>query len=49
MTKDYYIDYKYNPETDTLYIYDRILVSDFLTLRTIYKHIMVIDRRKKRW
>ena len=39
----------YSPTDETLYIYKPILVSEFLRYKSKYKHIMVIDRRKRRW
>lgn len=39
----------YSPADETLYIYKPILVSDFLYYKSKYKHVMVIDRRKRKW
>lgn len=39
----------YSPADETLYIYKPILVSEFLRYKSKYKHVMVIDRRKRRW
>lgn len=42
--------YRYDAETETMWIYKKITVSEFLYFKSKYKHVEVRgEEKKKRW